>query len=71
MNWLRTFKLEMVVSICRSYFIILTYSLSEALEDAKTNEGQQLRNEFDAWVSDFRQQESIVRRHAILTGVPR
>lgn len=49
-------------------FIQASDSLSEALEDAKTNEGQQLRREFDAWFSDFRQQESMVRRHAILTG---
>ena len=49
-------------------FTDTSVSLSEALDDAKTNEGQRLQNEFHSWLSEFRGQESTVRRYAILTG---
>lgn len=49
-------------------FVEKSASLLGELEDAKTNEGERLRNEFEAWFSEFRQRNSTVRRQAILTG---
>lgn len=42
--------------------------LLDQLEDAKTNEGEQLRSEFEKWYSKFQQYDSTVRRQAIVTG---
>lgn len=42
--------------------------LFDQLEDAKTNEGERLRNEFEKWYSEFHQCDSTVRREAIIIG---
>lgn len=49
-------------------FVEKSASLLGEIEDAKTNEGERLRSEFEAWFSEFRQHDSTVRRQAILTG---
>jgi len=49
-------------------FIEESESLCEELQEAKTNEGERLRREFDTWFSSFCQQDSMVRQQAILTG---
>jgi uncharacterized protein YicC (UPF0701 family) len=43
-------------------------TLLEDLNDAKTNEGEQLRSVFREWFTDFRARSSSVSREAILTG---
>lgn len=43
-------------------------TLLEELNDAKTNEGEQLRSVFREWFLDFQERSSSVSREAILTG---
>lgn len=42
--------------------------LLDELEEARTNEGEQLRYAFDEWLTDFRGRDSSISREAILTG---
>lgn len=51
-----------------THFIKQSEALLDELDNAKTNEGEQLRRIFKEWFMDFQGRNSSVSREAILTG---